>query len=972
MPCIWIIETVRRFVVGTAVVCCLLVGITLGSGFEYSKGNTTISVGVSEPPHPFRVVDAFSGLSFEQPVAIVSAPGRTDELYIVEFPGTISVIREFDAPTRTVYLDISDRVEYRFDGGEAGLLGMAFHPEFEANGFVFVSYNTLTQTDAGVGLHNRLSRFSLHAEDADRLDPDSEVVLIDQFDEHRQHACSDLLFGHDGYLYMTVGDEGGSYDQFRNSQRIDKDLFSGVLRIDVDQQPQNLPPNPHPAVIGGYSIPSDNPFVGATSFNGFTVDPSKVRTEFYAVGMRTPWRFSMDPVTGTFFVNETGQEVREEINVLVKGGNYGWVAREGRYIHQTLWKPYYENMYYIPPVIDYGREIGTGIAGGVFNHGDALPELKDYYLFSDYYTGRIAAFDSDREGFLKQLVDLRNAVSEAEAEGDLETVGDLQDQIMDLVSLRPNSIQTLAFHVGISAMGIHPATGEVLLADFGADKVRKLVRSNPSGDTVFPETLSETGIFENIGEMIPHEGVIPYEINTPFWSDDAFKSRWFLLRNQDDRIAYSDNANWGFPRGATWVKHFEFEMLDEEGVVQQPLETRILVRSTGGVFGASYRWNADRTEAYLVPLEGLTEEIEVVVDGDVRSQEWRFPSRFQCNECHTKTGGYALGFNTPQLNRMVDVEGVVVDQLLALDEAGYFDGGYAPGDERPRMVAASDENTTIESRVRSFLFANCAQCHQPGGAGRGEWSADFHVSLEDTGLINGDPQTTLGIDGAKLIVPGDPSRSILVQRLANLGLSHMPPLATSVVNEEAVGLLERWIVDQLPYSVAGENMPPSVGFSDALPSTVSGLSGPVPVSLGAADSDGDVDSVEIIVNGESIVTITERPYEHSLSFGSYGLHLVEARATDDQGGVGRTETIVIEVVPRSAVMLFDVSIDGDGSVMGEVAGLNGRTGTLEISDDLAVWESSGIEVSEDGRFLIPFTLVGPDGRVFLRVLVEEQ
>src|SRR5207249_2074951 len=131
------------------------------------------------------------------------------------------------------------------------------------------------------------------------------------------------------YLYVSLGDEGDQNDAGNNSQRIDKDFFSGMLRIDVDNRPDSLAPNPHAAMSSKtYSIPADNPFVGVTSFNGKAVDPTKVRTEFYAVGLRNPWRFSFDPVTGILYCGDVGGDQREEIDIIIKGGNYGWAYRE--------------------------------------------------------------------------------------------------------------------------------------------------------------------------------------------------------------------------------------------------------------------------------------------------------------------------------------------------------------------------------------------------------------------------------------------------------------------------------------------------------------------------------------------------------------------------------------------------------------------------------------------------------------------
>src|SRR5262249_35386192 len=163
-------------------------------------------------------------------------------------------------------------------------------------GYFYVTY---TGTN-GASRNDILSRFQVPPGDSNAADPNSETRFIVQFDEAPNHNAGDMHFGPDGYLYVALGDEGGSYGQYGNSQRIDRDYFSAIMRIDVDNLPGNLPPNPHPSVqsLTNYSIPADNPWVGATTFNGVAVNPAQVRTEFYCIGMRNPWRWSFDPPSG--------------------------------------------------------------------------------------------------------------------------------------------------------------------------------------------------------------------------------------------------------------------------------------------------------------------------------------------------------------------------------------------------------------------------------------------------------------------------------------------------------------------------------------------------------------------------------------------------------------------------------------------------------------------------------------------------
>src|SRR6185369_14284673 len=176
---------------------------------------------------------------------------------IVEQPGRIVVITNLANPTRTVFMDISTRVLF---GGEQGLLGLAFHPGYLTNRYFYIFY-TIT-----VGVRNdRLSRFEISPTNSNAGLTNSEVVLFSQADDFNNHNAGDLHFGLDGYLYLSLGDEGDANNTGANAQHIDKDFFSGIMRLDVDKLPGNLPPNPHVSLLGAtnYFVPADNPFIGA-------------------------------------------------------------------------------------------------------------------------------------------------------------------------------------------------------------------------------------------------------------------------------------------------------------------------------------------------------------------------------------------------------------------------------------------------------------------------------------------------------------------------------------------------------------------------------------------------------------------------------------------------------------------------------------------------------------------------------------
>lgn len=350
----------------------------------------------------YRGEPAFGPLKFVQPLGLVSVPGRKDELLVVEKCGQIQRVklRESDAE-KTQILDVSKPSDGVFEqGGECGLLGAALHPEFDKNPYLFVYYSLKINGK----LHQRVSRFKLADITSLKVVKESEQPVITQLDSASNHNGGDLHFGPDGYLYISCGDGGQGDDRLKNSGDIMKGFHAALYRIDVDKRPGNLPPNSHPAVIlddkGGafYAVPADNPFVTATTCRGVKLDPSKVRTETWAIGLRNPWRFSFDPPTGRIFTGDVGQNLYEEIDIIVPGGDYGWNDREGsRTFNQSTKKVYSEknkpnpNSGYIEPIHDYEHKEGISVTGGCVYRGETIPSLKGAYIFADYGRGWLKA-----------------------------------------------------------------------------------------------------------------------------------------------------------------------------------------------------------------------------------------------------------------------------------------------------------------------------------------------------------------------------------------------------------------------------------------------------------------------------------------------------------------------------------------------------------------------------------------------------
>jgi mono/diheme cytochrome c family protein len=283
----------------------------------------------------------------------------------------------------------------------------------------------------------------------------------------------------------------------------------------------------------------------------------------------------------------------------------------------------------------------------------------------------------------------------------------------------------------------------------------------------------------------------------PFWSDNAFKTRWFSVPKTNLTIAFSPTGNWSFPTGTVWIKHFELELTNGVASSRKRLETRLLVRNSDGVYGATYRWGNSQTNATLVPEEGLEEAFTIHDGGTVRTQRWHYPSRSQCLQCHTPVGGFALGFNTAQLNRDYNYSGHDTNQIYALSDAGYFQTRVNDISSLVPLAHATNTLYSIEHRARSSLHANCAQCHQPGGAGLGNWDARITTPLSNAGIIDGALVNNWGNPQNRVLKPGSLTNSMIHLRPSTLGSGRMPPLGSTVLDTQSIALLSSWITNML-------------------------------------------------------------------------------------------------------------------------------------------------------------------------------
>jgi glucose/arabinose dehydrogenase len=264
-------------------------------------------------------------------------------------------------------LNLSDKV---LSGGELGLLGLAFDPRFNETGYFYVYYT------ADNPLRSVISRFSVSPSNGSLADANSEEIVLQVLQPNSNHKGGQIAFGPDGYLYIGLGDGGGEGDPLGNGQNLST-LLGKILRIDTESASGGL----------NYSIPRDNPFAGNTK--GY-------RAEIYAYGLRNPWRFSFDPVTGRLWVGDVGQDRMEEIDIVQNGINYGWNIMEGSLCY---FPPSACNQSGLElPVWEYNHSLGYAVTGGFVYRGTAFPDLAGAYVYGDYGSGRIWALRYNGSG----------------------------------------------------------------------------------------------------------------------------------------------------------------------------------------------------------------------------------------------------------------------------------------------------------------------------------------------------------------------------------------------------------------------------------------------------------------------------------------------------------------------------------------------------------------------------------------------
>jgi uncharacterized repeat protein (TIGR03806 family) len=318
----------------------------------------------------------------------------------------------------------------------------------------------------------------------------------------------------------------------------------------------------------------------------------------------------------------------------------------------------------------------------------------------------------------------------------------------------------------------------------------------PLGAPGFPKRLSQTGAFADTAALEPVSGIVPYDIQTPLWSDGANKQRWVSVP-EGRVLGYSEAEPLEVPLGTVFVKHFEMALDERFPHERRRLETRFWVVATAGAqYGVTYKWNAEQTDAELL-IASETEMLSIVgADGAARTQPYFYPSPADCHTCHNEQAGFVLGVRTAQLNRPVTyrLDRPPVEQLLAWSSWGLLDARLDNVDVElaPKLVAVSDESASLEERVRSYWDGNCAMCHAGADGSVAGWDARHSTPFDDQGLFRAPTPPTA--DAPQLITAGSPGESLIYLRGATAEPAlRMPPLGRNRVDDVYIDVLGRWI-----------------------------------------------------------------------------------------------------------------------------------------------------------------------------------
>ncbi|GAB5560899.1 MAG: hypothetical protein SynsKO_25460 [Synoicihabitans sp.] len=604
-------------------------------------------------------------------------------------------------------LDLTGRLDTYW---ERGLIGMVMDPDFPNTPHIFVMYVAKEPYT-----HHVVSRFTLVG---NHIDPASEVILLEGDDQATLggwapwgHQGGPLAVGPDGHLYIGLG-ENTNQD---TSQRLDT-LQGKILRIARDG-----------------SIPKDNPF--------YTETTGKYRS-IWAYGIRNPFGLAFDPQTGRLWETDVGQTSFEEINIIERGGNYGWPKAEGMS----------SDVRFVNPVYAYPPAVGRCISGGAFvpDRGPWPEAWRGQFFYVDWTANWLRSVDpADPQAQVTVARGLAGAVSVQPAPDG------------SLLVLNRNTIWR---------------DGKRWKADSG-DLVRIRVstpeeRAAQVAEPGWPPTLAATGLYR--GELVegPGPDFTEFSLVAAPWRPGTSTRFWIRLP-LNGRLGVNSDGEFLFPAGTTIIQqHHRDEKTGWETHVfwlDGPRTAR----------AAAYRWNEAQTEAKLV------QDADYAPLPFAAAHQWLSPAPDAALDLDNAIAGFLLPINPRQLVRSAE--------LAKWQERQWLEDGVLAG-AGDGLASLDDEQADPILRVRSYLDANCVVCHRPGGAAREIYDARFLAGDLLTSMIGAEPKSgDLGILGAKMIVPGDPEKSILWQRIVRTDAFRMPPIAMSSEPSPVAPILEKWI-----------------------------------------------------------------------------------------------------------------------------------------------------------------------------------
>ncbi|MEM7012988.1 MAG: PQQ-dependent sugar dehydrogenase, partial [Verrucomicrobiota bacterium] len=561
--------------------------------------------------------------------------------------------------------------------------GMVLHPKWRENQTMFVSY-TVGGADPEEG--TRVSRFTFDAGDVTKLNVASEEIIYTW--RSGGHNGANLQFGPDGMLYISTGDatEPSPPDKLNTGQD-NSDVLSAVLRIDVDNQDEGA----------GFRIPPDNPFVGREN----------VRPEIWAFGFRNPWKMSFDS-KGRLWLGDVGWELWEMIHLVEKGGNYGWSAMEAT---QPIKPETAGDLAPIsPPAAAHAHTEAASITGGYEYTGERLQQLRGAYVYGDYETGKIWALrhDGTKPGLPEEIADTPHRISTF----GVGNAGNLYyihyDDPSSIFRLSPN-----------------PAVGK---------------------PNEFPRKLSQTGIFSDVGQQLPNDGVYEFQIHEPMWQDGAETKRYIALPNDGEVHTTIEQAGrkitTTWPEGAVLAKTISLR--------ETPIETQMLHFDGNQWHGYAYRWNEAATDAEVVEADGV--EFEVKPNLWKGGATYRIASRAECFRCHNMWNQFTPAFEPMQLagfRAFPEQPAREVAVGLGLTNANFF------AKNQLGELASSRGRGSLERKSRSWLHANCAHCHRRHGGGSSPLEINFERDLSATATLWEKPtRGDFGLDDAHIFTPG--------------------------------------------------------------------------------------------------------------------------------------------------------------------------------------------------------------------------